>query len=188
MEVLKYDESTQLLTYGGPVMISEAASLMWNDYKRTLPHGRCPDVGMTCIASSGLATLSRHSGTVLDNIVGVRFALANGSIVDADAEHNSDLVWGARGAASSMGVVLQFKMKTLEPPSPRVTNYTITFNTTYMPKQQDNVDALLGTQNWALSADNDDRLSIRYFFKTNTYMSTAKRRRRQRITASFATQ
>ncbi|KAH7488805.1 hypothetical protein PRIC1_007040 [Phytophthora ramorum] len=171
MKVLKYDESTQLLTYGGPVMISEAASLMWNDHKRTLPHGRCPDVGMSGIASSGFATLSRHSGTVLDNIVGVRVALANGSIVDADANQNEDLYWGVRGAASSMGVVLQFKMKTLEPPSPQVTNYTITFNSTYKPTQQDNVDALLGTQKWAMSADNDNRLSIRFFYKTNTYMS-----------------
>ncbi|EGZ29561.1 hypothetical protein PHYSODRAFT_323075 [Phytophthora sojae] len=286
MKVLKYDESTKLLTsstsvlsstslrlltltYGDPVI----ASLMWNDHKRTLPHGRCADVGMTGIASSGFATLSRHRGTVLDNIVGVRVALANGSIVDADAEHNSHLFWGVRGAASSMGVVLQFKMTTLEPPSQRVTNYTIlvyvmtivkvqratrsncsqgsecqdaskdqqsfkerrpsskdynrnriedgrrkeeaegsritcehlglatckalcvsdiaaadsdkvrtvaaegqiaysiTFNETYTPTQQDNVDALLGTQKWALSKDNDDRLSIRYFFKTNTYMS-----------------
>ncbi|KAE9273539.1 hypothetical protein PR003_g29880 [Phytophthora rubi] len=128
IKVLKYDESTKLLTYGGPVMISEAASLMWNDYKRTLPHGRCPDVGMTGIASSGFATLSRHSGTVLDNIVGVRVALANGTIVDADAERNADLFWG------------------------------------------DNVDALFGTQKWALSKENDDRLSIRYFFKTKSYM------------------
>ncbi|KAE9346769.1 hypothetical protein PF008_g8140 [Phytophthora fragariae] len=146
MKVLKYDESTKLLTYGGPVMISEAASLMWNDYKRTLPHGRCPDVGMSGIASSGFATLSRHSGTVLDNIVGVRVALANGTIVDADAERNADLFWG------------------------RVANYTITFNETYTPTQQDNVDALLGTQKWALSKENDDRLSIRYFFKTKSYM------------------
>ncbi|KAG6591052.1 berberine-like protein [Phytophthora cinnamomi] len=171
MKVLKYDTSTQLLTYGGPVMISEAASLMWNDYKRTLPHGRCADVGMTGIASSGFATLSRHSGTVLDNIVGVRVALANGSIVDADAKQNADLYWGVRGAASSMGVVLQFKMKTLEPPSQRVTNYTIDFNETYTPTQQDNVNALLGTQKWALSADNDDRLSIRYFLRTKASMS-----------------
>ncbi|KAG7391945.1 hypothetical protein PHYBOEH_006516 [Phytophthora boehmeriae] len=168
MKVLQYDEASSILTYGGPVMISEAASLLWNDHKRTLPHGRCPDVGMAGIASSGFGTMSRHSGTVLDNIVGVRVALANGSIVDADAEKNPDLFWGVRGAASSLGVVLQFKLKTFEPPSQRVTNYTIAFNSSYKPTQQDNVDLLLGTQKWAQSADNNDLLSIRFSISTKS--------------------
>ncbi|CAI5713311.1 unnamed protein product [Hyaloperonospora brassicae] len=159
---LKYDASTQLLSYGGPVMISEAASFMWNKHKRTLPHGRCPDVGMTGVAASGFGTLSRISGTVLDNIVSVRVALANSSIVDADAKKNSRLFWGVRGAASSLGVVLDFKIKTFAPPSTRVTNYTIDFDKSYKPTQQDNVDALIGTQKWALSKDNSDKLSIRF--------------------------
>ncbi|ETL32783.1 hypothetical protein L916_14685, partial [Phytophthora nicotianae] len=140
---LEYDETTGLLSYGGPVMISEAANYMWKNFSRTLPHGRCPDVGMTGVAASGFGTLSRSSGTVLDNIESVRVALANGSIVDADAKQNSDLFWGVRGAASSMGVVLDFKIKTYEPPSERVTNYTIEFNSSYKPTQQDNVDALV---------------------------------------------
>ncbi|KAG6614740.1 berberine-like protein [Phytophthora cinnamomi] len=164
---LKYDTSTGLLSYGGPVMISEAAKYMWEGFKRTLPHGRCPDVGMTGVAASGFGTLSRASGTVLDNIEAVRVALANGSIVDASAKQNSDLYWAVRGAASSMGVVLDFKIKTLEPPSLRVTNYTIAFNSSN-PTQQDNVDALIGTQTWALGADNDDLVSIRFSLKTSS--------------------
>ncbi|ETM98241.1 hypothetical protein PPTG_19662 [Phytophthora nicotianae INRA-310] len=96
---LKYDPSTKLLSYGGPVMISEAANHMWNKYKRTLPHGRCPDVGMTGVAASGFGTLSRSSGTVLDNIESVRVALANGTIVDADAKRNSHVYWA--GAITS---------------------------------------------------------------------------------------
>ncbi|KAE9355483.1 hypothetical protein PF008_g4048 [Phytophthora fragariae] len=159
---LKYDASTGLLSYGGPVMISEAANYMWNNFKRALPHGRCPDVGMTGLAGSGFGSLSRSSGTVLDNIESVRVALANGSIVNASAKHNSDLFWGVRGAASSMGVVLDFKIKTLEPPSQMVTNYTIAFNSSVTPTQQDNVHALIGTQKWALSKDNNDLLSIRF--------------------------
>ncbi|ETP09032.1 hypothetical protein F441_15043, partial [Phytophthora nicotianae CJ01A1] len=60
---LEYDETTGLLSYGGPVMISEAANYMWKNFSRTLPHGRCPDVGMTGVAASGFGTLSRSSGT-----------------------------------------------------------------------------------------------------------------------------
>ncbi|OWZ04064.1 Berberine [Phytophthora megakarya] len=165
---LKYDASTKLLSYGGPVMISETADYLWKEAKRTLPHGRCPDVGMTGVAASGFGTLSRAAGTVLDNIEAVRVALANGSIVDADSKQNSDLYWGVRGAASSMGVVLDFKIRTIEPPSTRVTNYTIEFNSSAKPTQQDNVDALIGTQKWAMGKDNNDLVSIRFSLKTKS--------------------
>lgn len=166
LEVMEYDEATQIFTYGGPVMISDAANYLWKNHERTLPHGRCPDVGMTGVAASGFGTLSRASGTVLDNIVGVRVALANGTIVDADADVNSDLFWGVRGAASSMGVVLRFKIQTLTPPSLVATNYTIAFASNHTPTQQDNVDALLGAQEWALSEDNNDLVSIRFSIST----------------------
>lgn len=168
MKVMEYDESTKIFTYGGPVMISDAANMLWKNYNRTLPHGRCPDVGMTGVAASGFGTTSRAYGTVLDNIVGVRVAIANGSIVDADASVNSDLYWAVRGAASSMGVVLQFKVQTLAPPSLTVTNYAITFPKNYKPTQQENVDALIGTQEWAQSSDNNDLVSIRFGLKTSS--------------------
>lgn len=162
MKTMEYDEATEVLTYGGPVMISELAGYLWSNFTRTLPHGRCPDVGMTGVAASGFGTLSRLAGTVLDNIVGARVALANGTIVDANANQNADLYWALRGAASSLGVVLSFKIQTIAPPSERVTNYTIAFPTGYTPTQQENVDALLGSQAWAQSADNSDLVSIRY--------------------------
>lgn len=171
MKTLTYDESTEILTYGGPVMISEAAGYLWTNFSRTLPHGRCPDVGMAGVAASGFGTLSRATGTVLDNLVGIRIALANGTIVDADANQNEDIFWAVRGAASSMGVVLLYKIQTLAPPSTHVTNYTITFASGYSATQQDNVNALLGTQEWAQSADNSDLLSIRYGLGTSSKLT-----------------
>lgn len=163
MKVLAYDEATTLLTFGGPVVISEAANYLWHNFSRALPHGRCPDVGMTGIANGGFGTLARSSGTVLDNIVGARVALANGTIVDCDANQNADLYWGLRGAAPSLGVVLQFKINTIEPPSATVTNYTVAFPANYTPTQQDNVDALLGLEAWSRSADNVDTVSARFY-------------------------
>jgi FAD/FMN-containing dehydrogenase len=170
LRVLEYGEQTQLLMYGGPVMISEAAGFMWENYQRALPHGRCPDVGMTGVAASEFGTMSRTSGTVLDNVAGVRVALANGTIVNADASENADIYWAVRGAASSIGVVLRFKLRTLEHPSQTVFNYTIRFNKKYTATQQDNVAALLGTQTWAQSADNNDLLSIRFGISTNSQL------------------
>ena len=168
LEHMKYDASTQLLSYGGPVTISKAVNFLWKKHKRSIVHGRCPDVGMTGVAAAGFGTKSRVEGTILDNLVSVRVALANSSIVDADAKQNSQLFWGIRGAASSLGVVLDFKVKTIAPPSKSATNYTIVFDKEYEPTQQDLVDALIGTQTWALSKDNDDRLSIRFGIKKET--------------------
>ncbi|KAG6591010.1 Berberine-like protein [Phytophthora cinnamomi] len=56
----------------------------------------------------------------------------------------------------------------VKPPSQQVTNYTIEFNSSAKPTQQDNVNALIGTQKWALSKDNNDLLSIRYSLKTKS--------------------
>ncbi|CEG47841.1 berberine-like protein [Plasmopara halstedii] len=165
---LIYDEKTQLLSYGGPVTIADAVKYMWTKCERTVNHGRCPNVGMAGVAASGFGTLSRAGGTVLDSIVSVRAALANGTIVNADAKTNSDLFWGCRGAASSLAVILDFKIKTFKPPSMLVTNYTIAFDSKYKPTEQDNVDALIGTQTWALSKDNNDYLSIRFSLKTKS--------------------
>ncbi|CAH0475483.1 unnamed protein product [Peronospora belbahrii] len=169
MSHLKYDESTKLLSFGGNVTISEAAKYLLK-YKRTTPHGRCADVGMTGVSASGFGTLSRAYGTALDNLVFARVAIANGSIVDASLRQNSDLFWAVRGAASSMGVVLDFKTKTYSFPSVSVTNYTIAFRKDAKPTIQDNVDALIGTQNWALSNDNNDFLSIRLSLKIKSLM------------------
>lgn len=167
MKVLTYDEATKILTYGGPVMISEVANYLWKNFKRTLPHGRCPDVGMTGVAASGFGTLSRKAGSILDNIVGARVALADGTIVDCSADENTDLFWAIRGAAPSFGVVITFKINTIDPPSDTVHNYTITFPSTKIPTQQEATDALIGTQKWALSKDNNDLLSIRFSLAKN---------------------
>ncbi|CAN8101527.1 unnamed protein product [Discula destructiva] len=168
MKVMEFDESTGVLTYGGPVTISDAFNFLWNGWRRAVAHGRCSDVGMTGVAAAGFGTLSRALGTVLDNIVGVRVALANGTIVDADAQVNEDIYWAVRGAASSMGVVLKFRLNTFEIPSPIVTNYTIQFPGNYTPTQQENVDLLLGIQAWAQSEHNNDMLSVRMGIRTSS--------------------
>ena len=66
-----------------------------------------------------------------------------------------------------MGVVITFKLKTQAPPSLVVTNYTIAFPANYTPTQQDNTDALLGSQEWALSEDNNDLVSIRFALRVS---------------------
>lgn len=172
MKVLKYDDKAQTLTYGGPVTISEAAKFLWEKHSRALMHGRCPDVGMTGVAfGGGFGTLSRLHGTVLDDIVSVRVALADGKIVDASATENSELLWAVRGAAASFGVVLTVTIETFAKPSDTIVSYTIGFSEEVENiTMEENVGALTGLQAWAQSAENVDTISVRMDLKTNVSM------------------
>lgn len=118
-------------------------------------HGRCPDVGMSGVGlGGGFGTLSRTHGTVLDTIVAVRIALANGTIVDASTLMNEDVFWAVRGAASSVGSVLTTTIETFWTPSERVVSYTMGFPAGTNITIDDNAAALVGMQDWAQSNDN----------------------------------
>jgi len=59
----------------------------------------------------GVGHLSRGCGLTIDNLVAARVVLADGSIVDTDAERESDLFWAIRGGGGNFGVVTSFEFK-----------------------------------------------------------------------------
>jgi FAD/FMN-containing dehydrogenase len=56
----------------------------------------------------GFGRLGRRFGLALDNIRAVDVVTADGRLVHADAEQNSDLYWGVRGGGGNFGVVTNF--------------------------------------------------------------------------------
>ncbi len=59
----------------------------------------------------GIGWLSRKAGLSADNLVSVELVTADGAIVRASAENNSDLFWGVRGGGGNFGVVTSFEFR-----------------------------------------------------------------------------
>ncbi|KAH7233897.1 putative FAD binding oxidoreductase [Fusarium redolens] len=62
----------------------------------------------------GYGWLSGRYGLVIDNLVGVKLVLADGSIVSASESQNPDLFWSIRGAGQNFGCVTEFTYKVHE--------------------------------------------------------------------------
>ncbi|GKT77489.1 FAD binding domain-containing protein [Colletotrichum tofieldiae] len=62
--------------------------------------------------TGGLGPMSRMWGTTLDNVEEMEVVTANGTIVRASNNENSDLFFAMRGAGSGFGIVTEFVMKT----------------------------------------------------------------------------
>ncbi|KAJ3816735.1 glucooligosaccharide oxidase [Lentinula raphanica] len=93
-------------------------ALALNDAGRGLPHGRCTYVGIGGHSGfGGWGFASRMWGMTLDNIISATVVLANGSIVTASEDLNSDLYWAIRGSSASFGIVSSLEFHTHPVPS-----------------------------------------------------------------------
>ncbi|KUI62684.1 putative FAD-linked oxidoreductase YvdP [Cytospora mali] len=95
---------------------------------RAFAHGVCAGVGIGGHATiGGLGPMSRMWGTALDHIVEVEVVIANGTILRANTDENSDLFLGLRGAGASFGIITEFVMRTHPAPGDAV-QYSFEFD------------------------------------------------------------
>ncbi|KAH3948470.1 hypothetical protein HBI56_121770 [Parastagonospora nodorum] len=93
----------------------------WGEvYEALDPHelsvvgGRIPQVGVGgLILGGGFFHFSGKYGLAADNVKNFEVVLANGEVVDANAQSNSDLFWALKGGGSNFGIVTAFDMYTV---------------------------------------------------------------------------
>ncbi|KAF4961280.1 hypothetical protein FSARC_10227 [Fusarium sarcochroum] len=121
---ISYDETTTLLTFGGGTHIGPVAKYLWDTAGRHFPHVRGAHVGVTGSSiGCGFGSTSRFLGTPMDNIISIEFMLYDGTIVTAT--EGSDLLWTAKGAASSYGIILSMTTKTFKPKFDKAIKFTL---------------------------------------------------------------
>jgi hypothetical protein len=76
----------------------------------SVPGGSFPTVGIAGLTlGGGIGVLSRLYGLTSDNLEAVRLVTADGSVLDCDDSHDSDLYWACRGGGGgNFGVATAF--------------------------------------------------------------------------------
>jgi FAD/FMN-containing dehydrogenase len=86
---------------------------------RAFPGGHCPSVGVGgFLLQGGQGWNGRARGWACQNVAALDVVTADGKLVHADADENSDLLWAARGAGPGFpAVVTRFYLQTYEAPA-----------------------------------------------------------------------
>ncbi|TKA03092.1 FAD-binding oxidoreductase [Actinacidiphila oryziradicis] len=122
---ISYDQETGIATAAPAVKGGDELNPYLATFGRFFNGGHCPSVGIGgFLLQGGQGWNARGWGWAAESVVAIDVVTAEGELVRADAERNSDLFWAARGAGPGFfGVVTRFHLRTR--PLPRAMAHTV---------------------------------------------------------------
>jgi FAD/FMN-containing dehydrogenase len=111
---IEFDEDSGVVSAGPATKGGDELSPFLERRGRFFNGGHCPSVGIGgFLLQGGQGWNQRGWGWAAESVVAVDVVTADGELVRADAEQNTDLYWAARGAGPSFpGVVTRFHLAT----------------------------------------------------------------------------
>ena len=128
MQELGYDPATGIATASPAIKGGAELTPFLTAQGRAFPGGHCPSVGIGgFLLQGGQGWNSRNVGWACEHIAAIDVVTADGELIRADEDRNSDLLWAARGAGPGFfGVVTRFHLRT-QPLARAMTQDTWTF-------------------------------------------------------------
>jgi len=111
MNAIAVDAAAKMARVGGGALLKDVLEATHQD-GLTVPVGIIGTTGVGGLTlGGGMGHLTRGMGLTIDNLVAATVVLADGSIVQTDAEREPDLFWALRGGGGNFGVVTSFSFR-----------------------------------------------------------------------------
>jgi FAD/FMN-containing dehydrogenase len=108
MNGITVDAGARMVRVQGGALLSELDTATY-EHGLAVPIGIIGTTGVGGLTlGGGTGHLTRAAGLTIDHLVAATVVLADGSIVETDAEREPDLFWAIRGGGGNFGVVTSF--------------------------------------------------------------------------------